>query len=1141
VGLLFRLNVGLQTCLALRRGLALSILALGLALAASPTAHAATLTVGKGGGHDFDTIQAAIDAATTGDTVVVYPGTYTEAVRFKGKSIVLRSTNPTDTATVAATIIERDTDDPVVTFAGTESASCVLTGFTIRNGSIGVLGTEVVGSLRSASRIENNTIMKTNTALSSCSGTIQNNTVTSNVYGLSWCEGVIQNNAITSNTSAGMYHCSGTIQSNTITANSGAGLAYCSGIIQNNTITANFGCGLSQCVGTIRNNFILRNWEWGLLQGGGLSGCEGLIEYNTVANNFGSAGGGLGSCSGIIWNNTITGNTADDFGGGLSFCQGTIRDNVITSNSASIAGGGLWSCIGTIEGNQIMNNSADHGGGLCLCQGSLFNNVIAGNRAQSGGGVKDHVGPIVNNTVVANSVSYPSAGGLFDCSGTIVNCIVWGNTAPTGPAQMDQCSTPTYSCIQGWTGGGVGNISADPLFTTGPLGAYYLSQKIAGQSLDSPCVDRGSSSALALRLHGLTTRTDYGPDVGVVDMGYHYFLQDLPPFIDVSPTRFDFTIYVGQTVATQTIQLTNLGGQTAIYSISTSPSAIVGVSPTSGTLQPGEQRIHQVWFDTATLAPAYYSGGLLISWNAPDGAVFVPATVYVLRMADLFFRQVDIAPITPVQLRPYDPITVSALVENGDQPWAPPFWIEVWGSRTGGLTLDRFLTDSKRTGLPGGKLYRWNTPLPLYSIPDGPYTVVYAVDRLGEVVESNKRNNRAVVAAKRILVIRPQTNVDLAVEGFGGMTPNPAHDGQQATFSGRVVNRGSEARGPFWIEFWGSWDKPFPGLNFFLCDSIYVENLDVSATVELSYYPRTLYNVTTGTFTIGCFADRDDSINELDETNNYQFVEGQTFNAPAPVTRAANNGTTGPDIRIVTADFSPAAPTQLAPGDSVTFAVDLINSGTADTGPFWLEYWGSRDGGVTLSDFLAISDVVSSLAPGEARHVGFTKSLTGVPDGPYSVVAYADRPNDVTETNKVNNRRVIAGKRLLVIRPPTGADLTIQLSGAQVVGSPPQIAFSGLSVANQGTADSGPFWVEFWLCPGDEDYPWLHRFACDSIHVDNLRSGAVQPYTGQPFLWNSVPAGTYTLIAFVDRLDQVIETDETNNYQLVRKLVVPAP
>ena len=72
------------------------------------------------------------------------------------------------------------------------------------------------------------------------------------------------------------------------------------------------------------------------------------------------------------------------------------------------------------------------------------------------------------------------------------------------------------------------NIDANPLFVSGSLGDYYLSQIASGQAADSLCVDTGSNTSANLGLDELTTRTDGMPDEGTVDMGYHaerYVLQ----------------------------------------------------------------------------------------------------------------------------------------------------------------------------------------------------------------------------------------------------------------------------------------------------------------------------------------------------------------------------------------------------------------------------------------------------------------------------------------------------------------------------------------------------------------------------------------------------------------------------------------
>ena len=776
------------------------------------------------------------------------------------------------------------------------------------------------------------------------------------------------------------------------------------------------------------------------------------------------------------------------------------------------------------------------GGGLCYCSGTIVNNLISQNSAVGGGGGLGgcEYTEIVNNTIVGNSSGW-AGGGMWGTRGITRNCIIWGNTAPAG-AQVGGSDTPSYSCIQDWTGGGTGNISGDPLFTTGPLGPYYLSQTAAGQAVQSPCVDAGSTTALAAGLANRTTRTDHRSDVGIVDMGYHHPPTPiLPPAVAVEPPSLHVQVTVGTELATRTLEIRNFGGGTLAYTLVTSPTQMIGVQPTSGT-STGQVNQHLVTIHTRDLPVGNYLWRVTVRWSGGDEHVAVFLQVLappLLGPPNLVLSSVDIAPIAPAQVRPGDPIILAAFIENIGGNDARPFWTEVWGSRTGGLTLDRFLATSLRLpgGLPAGGSYSWVTTSSLSSIPDGPYTVVYAVDRPRQVAESNERDNRAVVRGKRLLVIRPQTQVDLAVEGFA-MSPNPASTGQSVTFSGRVINRGSQPSGPFWIEFWGSGSWPYPTLDFFLCDSIFVPNLDAGAVVDLAAYPRPLYRVPSGMFQVGCVVDRDDSINELDETNNYQFRDGQVFNYSTRMRRDSQL-LFGPDIAIVSAEISPVAPVQLAPGDTITLTVELANLGSTHTGSFWLEFWGSRDGGLTLHDFLTVSDWITNLAPGATVRLSSAKPLWGIPDGPYSIVAVADRPGDVAKTDESNNRHVVSGKRLLVIRPPTGANLVIE--GFWFDSSPATHTPLRGFVRNTGTSDSGPFWVEFWACPGDPDYPWPDRFVCDSIHVDNLAPGweeiALSPLLRPLY---EIPTGQYVVIGSIDRLDQVAETDETDNYAIVR-------
>jgi hypothetical protein len=270
----------------------------------------------------FKTIQEGIDAASPGDTVIVGDGTYVENIEFKGKNIVLTSTDPLNPSIVANTIIDGNRSGSVITFESTEDESCVLCGFTIRNGGAENGGGMCGGSWDRHAR-----------------ATIRDNTITGNSAkrggGLAYCDGLIKDNTISGNSAdygGGLHDCGGTIENNNIadnTANSnsqpfGGGLYGCGGVIQNNTIAGNFGAGIADCAGRIQNNNISRN------AGGGVYGCGGLIQNNLITeNSWDWGGGGLCECSGTIQNNTIAGNLGD----GVAFCRGTIRNCLIWGNA----------------------------------------------------------------------------------------------------------------------------------------------------------------------------------------------------------------------------------------------------------------------------------------------------------------------------------------------------------------------------------------------------------------------------------------------------------------------------------------------------------------------------------------------------------------------------------------------------------------------------------------------------------------------------------------------------------------------------------------------------------------------------------------------------------------------------------------
>lgn len=392
----------------------MGIIALGVCIHICQVAYGETWYVAPPpSGHDsnpgtelepFATIQKGIDIAAEGDTVIVAEGTYVENIEFKGNNITLRSADPFEPKIVAKTIIDGNQAGSVVTFAGTENETCVLSGFTIRNGNAGTGG-------------------------GICGGTENNHS-----------QAAVRNNVITANL-----------------AYAGGGLAFCDGTIRTNTITGN----------RADPGEYMFEPTWG----GGLYDCDGIIRENTVCANWARYAGGLEDCDGAIQNNAIARNQA----------QG------IYDYDAKIVVGG-------------------DGGGLCRCDGRIDNNTVVGNRAAGAWDPR------------YDQVRGGYAGGLEWCRAIIRNCIIWGNTASVSGPQLYYSSDATYSCVEGWTGGGEGNTSDPPGFVDLARSDYHLSQ-------NSPCIDKGKNEEWmwdAIDVDG-NPRIWRGKDSWTVDMGaYEY-------------------------------------------------------------------------------------------------------------------------------------------------------------------------------------------------------------------------------------------------------------------------------------------------------------------------------------------------------------------------------------------------------------------------------------------------------------------------------------------------------------------------------------------------------------------------------------------------------------------------------------------
>jgi parallel beta-helix repeat protein len=262
------------------------------------TSFAATINVPA----DYTTIQAAVDAASNGDEILVAPGTYTGTgewvINLFGKPITIRATG-----TPEETIIDGEGQRRVVECSNGEGADTVIEGFTITDGFTSTDGGGIYCGNGDSPTI------------SGC--TISNNTATVDGGGI-YCR---------DSSIATITDC--TILSNT--AGAGGGI-YCSS--GSPTIT---GCTISGNTGG---------------RGGGINcssgsptitGCtiSGNTANSVVAGDPAPAGVGGGIyctySSPTISDCTISDNTADNGGGGIFFFwQGhspTLLNSAVCGNS----------------------------------------------------------------------------------------------------------------------------------------------------------------------------------------------------------------------------------------------------------------------------------------------------------------------------------------------------------------------------------------------------------------------------------------------------------------------------------------------------------------------------------------------------------------------------------------------------------------------------------------------------------------------------------------------------------------------------------------------------------------------------------------------------------------------------------------
>ncbi len=447
----------------------LSVLALTL-LALTTAAPAKTIRVRPDGKGDFPTIQAAVEGARTGDTIVLEQGVYSgdgnRDVRIGAKSLTLTSRDPNNPRIVADTILDGEGAQRLIFHyvRDTETAriDLILAGLTIRNG---------------ADKGSGGAVWWEDADLEVINCTFENNQIDS------WGGAVFCRNS-----NARFVGC-------TFTGNT-------SNIMHGGAIHVEAGqASLANCSFQGNRGPALETYD-----------SQVTVTKCDFRGNEGRDGGAIHSRV-----------DTDPESSSLAVTECTFRDN-----SASASGGALYlyGLRATVDVCTFETNTAGQdGGAVCNYRASptISSCLFAGNTATGSGGAVHNVystsSELINCTVVANNA--PKGGAVAGLGGSnllVSHSILWNNTAAEGPSLYLgrlPWSTPTtatatieYSDVEGdsdsttvesgcdvrW---GTGNFPDDPLFIAPSRGDYRL-------SADSPAIDAGDPQ--------------YAPETGKTDL-----------------------------------------------------------------------------------------------------------------------------------------------------------------------------------------------------------------------------------------------------------------------------------------------------------------------------------------------------------------------------------------------------------------------------------------------------------------------------------------------------------------------------------------------------------------------------------------------------------------------------------------------
>lgn len=367
----------------------------------------------------------------------------------------------------------------------------------------------------------------------------------------------------------------------------------------------------------------------------------------------------------------------------------------------------------------------------------------------------------------------------------------------------------------------------------------------------------------------------------------------------------------------------------------------------------------------------------------------------------------------------------------------------------------------------------------------GDHQITYTADPDDDILEAREGNNDG-----QISVSIPEALPDLLVAG-AELTRSNVSLGETTRFNATIENAGGDGAGSFEVEFLVDGEevgqaRSLPGLG----------------TEERSTITSGNWTAQEGAHTLHVVVDPGEgngSVRESDEGNN----------------RLRFSFAIGPDLTPTDLGLEPSEPRV---GERVKLTATLANAGTQPAGAF--------DVRIEVGDEAVLEDSVAALGPLEETTLEAEWIARAGVDEARVEVDVRDAVDEVSESNNTLVSEIGVDKEVpdLVAR---------NLSASPEHPRPGENVTFGVSIANEGPADSGPFQVRFTV----------NDSTLDEAQIQGLPSG--EEIVVESSNWTA-EAGTTNVTVHVDPADEIPEPDQGDNRVRLEVTVeessgIPAP